>query len=131
METLNRTRETGNEVEIKLAVSNAKRAGFVLSNATRTADGPMAMPVQAMRIGPAALVAIPVEAFCEIGIEVKANSPASQTLFSGYTNGYMGYMPMADNFEEGGYEVTTTPMAAGAAEETIDVCTDAVKALWR
>ena len=131
VETLNRTRETGNEVEIKLAVSNAKRAGFVLSNATRTADGPMAMPVQAMRIGPAALVAIPVEAFCEIGIEVKANSPASQTLFSGYTNGYMGYMPMADNFEEGGYEVTTTPMAAGAAEETIDVCTDAVKALWR
>ncbi|HCI86093.1 MAG TPA: hypothetical protein DHV68_04535, partial [Dehalococcoidia bacterium] len=131
VETLNRTRETGNEVEIKLAVSNAKRAGFVLSNATRTADGPMAMPVQAMRIGPAALIAIPVEAFCEIGIEVKANSPASQTLFSGYTNGYMGYMPMADNFEEGGYEVTTTPMAAGAAEETIDVCTDAVKALWR
>lgn len=131
VETLNRTRETGNEVEIKLAVSNAKRAGFVLSNATRTADGPMTMPVQAMRIGPAALVAIPVEAFCEIGIEVKANSPASQTLFSGYTNGYMGYMPMADNFEEGGYEVTTTPMAAGAAEETIDVCTDAVKALWR
>jgi len=43
----------------------------------------------------------------------------------------MGYMPMADNFEEGGYEVVTTPMAAGAAEETIDVCTDAVQALWR
>jgi hypothetical protein len=38
---------------------------------------------------------------------------------------------MADNFEEGGYEVTTTPMAAGAAEETITACTDAVQALWR
>jgi hypothetical protein len=131
VENLNNARKNETEANIKLAVSNAKRAGFVLGNATRTANGPMALPVQAMRIGPAALVAIPVEAFCEIGIAVKSGSPAEQTLFSGYTNGYMGYMPMADNFEEGGYEVVTTPMAAGAAEETIDVCTDAVKALWR
>ncbi len=131
VETLKNTRKTGSESEIKLAVSNAKRAGFVLSNAIRTAEGPMEMPVQAMRIGPAALIAIPVEAFCEIGIQVKSNSPAAQTLFSGYTNGYMGYMPMAENFEEGGYEVTTTPMAAGSAEETINVCTDAINSLWR
>ena len=39
-----------------------------------------------------------------------------------------------DPNEEGGYEVTTTPMAAGAAgaaEETITACSDAVRALWR
>ncbi len=131
VETLNAARQNETEANIKLAVSNAKRAGFVLSQATRTADGPISMPVQAMRIGPAALIASPVEAFCEIGLAVKEASPAQQTLFSGYTNGLLGYMPMADNFEEGGYEVTTTPMAAGAAEETIEVCTDAVKALWR
>ncbi len=131
VETLNATRESGTEAEIKLAVSNAKRANFVLNNSIRTEDGPMGMRVQAMRIGPAALVGIPVEAFCEIGMAVKESSPATQTLFSGYTNGSLGYMPMADNFEEGGYEVTTTPMAAGAAEETITVCTDAVQALWR
>ena len=131
VEILNATRESGTEAEIKLAVSNAKRANFVLSNSIRTEDGPMGMRVQAMRIGPAALIGIPVEAFCEIGMAVKESSPAAQTLFSGYTNGSLGYMPMADNFEEGGYEVTTTPMAAGAAEETITVCTDAVQALWR
>jgi len=131
VETLNVTRQTGTEDEIKLTVSNAKRANFVLGNAERTVDGPIAMRVQAMRIGPAALVGIPVEAFCEIGLAVKAASPAAQTLFSGYTNGTLGYMPMADNFEEGGYEVTTTPMAAGAAEETIAACTDAIQALWR
>tara|TARA_B100002003_G_C13794292_1_gene392525 strand:- start:316 stop:591 length:276 start_codon:yes stop_codon:yes gene_type:complete len=91
----------------------------------------MSMPIQAMRIGPAALVAIPVEPFAEIGVAVKNSSPAGQTLFGGYSNGYMGYMPMADNFEEGGYEVITTPMAAGAAEETISACSDAVQALWR
>jgi hypothetical protein len=91
----------------------------------------MSMPIQAMRIGPAALVAIPVEPFAEIGVAVKNASPAGQTLFGGYSNGYMGYMPMADNFEEGGYEVVTTPMAAGAAEETISACSDAVQALWR
>jgi neutral ceramidase len=131
VEALNTTRQTGTEAEIKLAVSNAKRTNFVLHNAQRTVHGPMAMRVQAMRIGPAALVGIPVEAFCEIGLAVKAASPAAQTLFSGYTNGTLGYMPMADNFEEGGYEVTTTPMAAGAAEETIAACTDAIQALWR
>jgi hypothetical protein len=131
VETLNNARLNQTEANIKLAVSNAKRANFVLSNSNRTANGPIGMRVQAMRIGPAALVGIPVEAFCEIGMAVKDASPAAQTLFSGYTNGSLGYMPMADNFEEGGYEVTTTPMAAGAAEETIDVCTDAVKALWR
>jgi hypothetical protein len=131
VETLNDARQNETEANIKLAVSIAKRAGFVLNQSTRTADGPISMPVQAMRIGPAALVAIPVEAFCEIGIAVKDASPAEQTLFSGYSNGSFGYMPMADNFEEGGYEVTTTPMAAGAAEETIEVCTDAVNALWR
>jgi neutral ceramidase len=128
---LNETRENGTEAEIKEAVKNAKRQGFVLNNAQRTDNGPMSMPIQAMRIGPAALVGIPVEAFSEIGSAVKQASPAGQTLFSGYSNGYLGYMPMADNFEEGGYEVTTTPMAAGAAEETIAACNDAVSALWR
>ena len=90
----------------------------------------MSMPIQAMRIGCAALIAIPVEAFSEIGVAVKNSSPAQQTLFSGYSNGYMGYMPMADAYEEGGYEVDTTPMAAGAAEETIEACSEAVQALW-
>ncbi|MCI0871205.1 MAG: hypothetical protein J4O07_05260, partial [Chloroflexi bacterium] len=131
VETLNATRKTGSEAEIKEAVKNAKRSSFVLGNAKRTADGPISMRIQAMRIGPAALVAIPVEAFSEIGVAVKDSSPARQTLFSGYTNGSLGYMPMADAYEEGGYEVTTTPMAAGAAEETITACTDAVQALWR
>jgi hypothetical protein len=130
VETLNATRKSGSEADIKEAVKNAKRAGFVVGNATRTANGPMSMPIQAMRIGCAALIAIPVEAFSEIGVAVKNSSPAQQTLFSGYSNGYMGYMPMADAYEEGGYEVDTTPMAAGAAEETIDACSDAVHALW-
>lgn len=128
---LKETREKGSQAEIKEAVKNAKRQGFVLSNAMRTENGPMSMPIQAMRIGPAALVGIPVEAFSEIGNAVKKASPARQTLFSGYSNGYLGYMPMADNFEEGGYEVTTTPMAAGAAEETIAACNDAISVLWR
>lgn len=130
VETLNATRKSGSEADIKEAVKNAKRAGFVVGNATRTANGPMSMPIQAMRIGCAALIAIPVEAFSEIGVAVKNSSPAQQTLFSGYANGYMGYMPMADAYEEGGYEVDTTPMAAGAAEETIEACSDAVQALW-
>lgn len=124
-------RATGSEAAIKEAVKNAKRVGFTLNNAMRTENGNARMRVQAMRIGSAALVAIPVEAFAEIGVAVKKRSPAAGTLFSGYSNGYIGYMPTADAYEIGGYEVRTTPFAAGAAEETIEACSEAVAALWR
>ena len=128
---LHSTRKDGDEAAIKEAVKNAKRAAIALSSARIAEGGRVSLRLQAMRIGEAALVALPVEAFAEIGVAVKERSPAAQTLFSGYSNGYMGYMPVADAYELGGYEVNTTPYAAGAAEDTIEACADAVNALWR
>ena len=127
---LHSTRRAGNEAAIKEAVKNAKRAGIALSSARIAEGGRINLRLQAMRIGEAALVALPVEAFAEIGVAVKEGSPAVRTLFSGYSNGYMGYMPVADAYELGGYEVNTTPYGAGAAEDTIEACLDAVNALW-
>jgi hypothetical protein len=74
---------------------------------------------QAIRLGPTALVGIPVEPFAEIGREVKALSPFATTFFSGYTNGAEAYLPTARAYEEGGYEVWMTPFAPEAAEITV------------
>jgi hypothetical protein len=41
-------------------------------------------------------------------------------LFSGYSNGGFGYIPVRSAYSEGGYEVETSPFAPGAAELIIE-----------
>jgi neutral ceramidase len=60
--------------------------------------------IQAVRIGPMAIVGIPGEVFVEIGRGIKEESPFAHNIVAGYTNGSFGYIPTAQAFEEGGYE---------------------------
>jgi neutral ceramidase len=61
-----------------------------------------------------ALVGVAAEPFVEIGMEVKARLAAEparlamRTMFAGYTNGSVGYLPTLDAYEKGGYEVDTS-----------------------
>ena len=41
----------------------------------------------------------------ELGLEVKRRSPLAHTLFLGYSNGCIGYIPPPEAFAEGGMEV--------------------------
>ena len=68
-------------------------------------DGKVACAVQALRIGDVALIGVAGEAFVEIGLAVKARSPFPHTIFLGYTNGCLGYIPTANAYPAGGYEV--------------------------
>ena len=68
-------------------------------------DGKVECPVQALRLGDIALVGVAGEAFAEIGLAVKARSPFAHTIFLGYTNGCLGYIPTAAAYPAGGYEV--------------------------
>ncbi len=68
-------------------------------------DGKVACAVQALRIGDVALVGVAGEAFVEIGLAVKARSPIPHTIFLGYTNGCLGYIPTNAAYPAGGYEV--------------------------
>lgn len=61
--------------------------------------------LQAIRIGDAAIVSVPGEAFAEIALAIKARSPARRTLFAGYANGVVCYLPSAAEHPFGGYEV--------------------------
>src|SRR5262249_53679082 len=106
--------------EIREANRLARRATLDLFVAHQRSQGASrTLEVQAMRMGPCAMVGIPVEPFAAIGTQVKALSPFATTFFSGYTNGVEMYMPTADAYPEG-YEVWMTPFAPEAAGLTVE-----------
>lgn len=62
------------------------------------------LPIQALRIGPIGIVAIPCEVFAEIGLELKAKSPIRPTFTIELANSYNGYLPTPEQHALGGYE---------------------------
>jgi len=85
--------------------------------------------VQAIQIGPCVLIGLPGEPFIEIGQRVCQESPFEMTLFSGYTNGGFGYIPVASAYAEGGYEVDASPFAPDAAELVVRTSIDVLKSM--
>lgn len=73
--------------------------------AQKTDGGPTHVTVrlQAVRLGDVTLVALPGEAFCEIGLTIKQMA-GPRTMVVGYANGNIGYIPTAEAYAEGGYE---------------------------
>ncbi len=118
------------EEEVKRAVSDVKRANIRLNVARlselHTRDGHIEVNVQSMRIGDTVLVTLPVEPFAELADEVKKRSSAANTIFSGFSNGHINYLPTDIAFEEGGYEVRVCVFAPGSAELAIRASLDAI-----
>ena len=63
---------------------------------------------QAFSLNDVALVGLAAEPFAEIGLAVKARSSAALTLFAGYANGSVGYLPTPLAYDQGGYEVDSS-----------------------
>jgi neutral ceramidase len=61
--------------------------------------------VWAARINDLGIAAVSAEPLAELGLEVKRRSPLAHTLFLGYSNGCIGYIPPPSAFAEGGMEV--------------------------
>ena len=59
----------------------------------------------ALRINDLGIVAVNGEPLAELGLEVKRRSPLPHTMFLGYSNGCLGYLPPPAAFDEGGMEV--------------------------
>lgn len=123
-------RATGDVDQVAAAAWPARRAELALHHAKLFGGGKVEIWIQAIRLGPIALVATPLEPFAEIGRAVRQGSPAPYTAFSGYSNGYYGYMPTADAFPLGGYEVRTSPYAPDAADQLAAACRDTLGSLW-
>ncbi len=102
-------------------------------------DSPaVAAYLQAFRIGDIGIAAVPGEVFSAIGQQVKRGSPAASTLFAGYTNGVLSYLPTADEYPYGGYECDYAHHSYGLVEQVapaseallVNGCRDLLNSLW-
>ncbi len=68
-----------------------------------------------------ALVGFPGDAFVELGLAIKENSPFPFTVISEQSgNGVLSYVPNRKAFSEGGYEVISARIAPGGGELLVD-----------
>jgi hypothetical protein len=97
------------------------------------------MRISAVRISELALVTFAAETFTEIGLAVKAASPARHTLFASLTDGCISYLHTEASHTEGGYEVDLAPLAyrypgrltAGCERITCESAQTTLKYLWK
>jgi neutral ceramidase len=92
--------------------------GYTVKHATGT--DMVRVPVRVLRINGTVLWGAPVELFCEISMRVRNESPFRYTFFLGYSNGWLGYLPTAQAFREGGYEPRTSPFTEQAEKDFRD-----------
>ncbi|MDY0166809.1 MAG: hypothetical protein RBS80_09715 [Thermoguttaceae bacterium] len=64
----------------------------------------VAVPVQALRIGPVGIAGLPFEVFAETGLELKERSPLKPAFTISFANGSYSYLPTPEQHELGGYE---------------------------
>ena len=77
-------------------------------------------PVCATTMGDVAVVTVPGEGFCDIGRQLRVQSPKPVTFALGLANAYAGYFPTRDAFEVGGYEKQTSHFLPGVAEKLVN-----------
>ena len=127
---LARARGKGNEEEIRSATARATRASVIANRARLVKDQPfIERQMQGIRIGDIALLSVPDEPFVEIGRQIAAASPFRHTLFSGYSNGSFGYLPVRSAFAEGGYEVWASLYSPDAADQVVEAAAQMLREL--
>jgi neutral/alkaline ceramidase-like enzyme len=107
----------GTDEEIRAVRAKATQAGMRAENA-RLYSGKTQIDwqLQGIRINSLALLSIPGEPFTETNRRIVEGSPFADVLFSGYSNGGFGYLPVPSAYKEGGYEVEVSPFAPDASE---------------
>ena len=79
--------------------------------------------VQALRLGDALLLALPLEPTVDVGLEWKRRAPSPHAAVVAIANGWMRYLPHGRNFEEPGahlsYEVLQSTLVPEAAERLL------------
>jgi hypothetical protein len=96
------------------------------------------MRINAVRIGELALITFAAETFTEIGMRLKAASPARHTLFASLTDGCISYLHTEESHPQGGYEVDIAPfpyrypgrLQASCEGIALDAASRLLKHLW-
>jgi len=118
-----RAEESGNRGRLWWAKHRLDRATAALES-LRTGKPlpPVLAPVWGVALGELGLATGPGEIFCEIGMAVKGAGVFPHTMYVSNTNGSIGYVPVAEAYPDGGYEVESAsrvgPEAAGVLTDT-------------
>ena len=126
---LKKIRESGNKDDIKKMVSNVKRANFTRKLTEISKGGKVNIWIQTIKIGDIIFQGLPLEPFMEFSHKIKSLNSDKKIFWSGYTNGWLGYLPTAKAYEEGGYETRNTPLSPESEELILDICDSEIKKL--
>lgn len=77
--------------------------------------------LHAFKIGKGVVLAQPAELFSSLGYEIMINSSHNPTMIIGYSNGYIGYIPDRDSYNEGGYEALACSFKVNEGEKLRDL----------
>lgn len=115
----------------KITVETPRKSGLAwpdelqaYTKTTKEGRNYVRLPVRFLQINDnIGIWSAPIELFCEVSNEVRDRSPLEYTFYYGYTNGWLGYLPTAEQFPYGGYEVERvspfTGEAAGDLTESV------------
>ena len=113
----------GGEINTSFATIECPRRKMAENNGgIKEADQKATIPVNitVARIGDdVAFVGFNVEMLTEIGMAIKAGSPFKNTFIITHCNGYSGYLPPAELYKEGGYEISSTSFEIGSADRVV------------
>ncbi|MBG0859160.1 MAG: neutral/alkaline non-lysosomal ceramidase N-terminal domain-containing protein [Bacteroidales bacterium] len=112
----------GGDISTAFAIIECPRRKTDDSKSTNGKPQPATIPVNitVARIGSnVAFVGFNVEMLTEIGMEIKKGSPYKYTFIITHCNGSSGYLPPAELYKEGGYEITTTRFEIGSSDMVV------------
>lgn len=127
----NELHEAGRDEEIPYKGMELTTVVAEAARMIRLEHGPAGFDIclSAVRIGPVALIGLPGEPFTGIGTALKKAEGWKAVLPCCITNGYEGYFPMAEAYDEGGYEARSSVYRRGVAEKIIEEGLDLLREL--
>ena len=87
--------------------------------------------VQVVAVGDVCFVGLPGEVVCELGLEVKWNSPFARTFIAYLATGYIGYVTPMNLMAAGGYEAQSHRFASADTLTMVKTAQDAMLELRR
>jgi hypothetical protein len=110
-------KKLNSEGQIKSTFATIELPGKKLGEAiAKPEDPPTRLNITVARIEDIALIGFGCEMLTEVGMAIKAGSPFKQTFLITHCNGATDYLPPADLYKEGGYEIRSSPFAPQAAD---------------
>lgn len=109
--TINQLQDMADYAELTWGVSAARWLAYVQERSGETLTIPV--EVQLFELNEGSFSGIPMEPFCETALQIKRMRQTELAFFGGYTNGYIGYLPTAEEHPYSGYEVAINPVVYG------------------